>query len=55
MTRVETIGVYRDTPLTADPTSAVAFAVIGWLVVLAILLFAIYRWYKKPVGVAKKT
>lgn len=57
---METIGTYKDIPLTIDPASATVFAVIGWVVVLAILLYALYRWYtlrRKPtklVEVAEK-
>lgn len=52
---METIGVYSNTTLTADPNPAMVFAIIGWIVVLSILLFALYRWYKKPVEVAKRS
>lgn len=52
---METIGVYNNVTLTADPSSATIFAIIGWIVVLSILFFALYRWYKKPVEAAKKS
>lgn len=51
---METIGIYKEIPLTAEPSTAVMFAVIGWIIVIGILLFALYRWYRKPVEVAKK-
>ncbi|GEM_PF-2139204 len=63
---METIGYYTfttvvdnqtittSTPLLAEPGSATLFAIIGWLVVLAILFYAIYKWSKKPSEVAKK-
>lgn len=52
---METIGVYKNITLTADPGPAMIFAIIGWIIVLSILLFALYRWYKKPIEVAKKS
>lgn len=52
---METIGIYNRTALTADPASAVIFAVIGWIIVFAILSYALYKWYKRPIEVAKKS
>lgn len=52
---METIGVYKDIPLTADPISALVFAIIGWVIVIGILVFALNRWYKKPVEVVEKS
>jgi phage shock protein PspC (stress-responsive transcriptional regulator) len=51
---VETIGVYKDVPLTVDPVLAVVFAAIGWLVVLTLVFYSLHRWWKakKPAEVA---
>lgn len=52
---METIAVYKNVPITVDPVSATVFAIIGWVVVLSMLFYALYRWYKKPMEVAKKS
>lgn len=49
----ETIGIYKNTPLVVEPSQAVAFAVIGWIIVLGILFFAIYKWYKRSTRVVR--
>ncbi|MEM4718245.1 MAG: hypothetical protein QXE81_05755 [Desulfurococcaceae archaeon] len=51
---METIGVYKDVPLVIDPVTALIFGIIGWIVVLAIVIFVIYRSYKRPAEAAKK-
>ncbi|AFK51484.1 hypothetical protein TCELL_1061 [Thermogladius calderae 1633] len=53
---VETIGVYKDVPLTVDPVLAVVFAAIGWFVVLILVFYSLHRWWKpkKPAEVASK-
>lgn len=51
---METIGIYKDVPLVVDPGTALIFAIIGWIVVLAIVFFVLYRSYRKPVEAAKK-
>jgi hypothetical protein len=50
---METIGIYKNVPLTADPGAALIFAAIGWIVVLAIMFYALYKWTKKRAEVAK--
>lgn len=50
---METIGIYKNTPLVVNPSQAAIFAAIGWLIVLGILFFALYRWYKRPVRAVK--
>jgi hypothetical protein len=50
---METIGIYKDVPLTADPGVALIFAVIGWIIVLAIMFYAVHKWIKKRAEVAK--
>ncbi|MEM3926179.1 MAG: hypothetical protein QXU13_01125 [Desulfurococcaceae archaeon] len=41
---VETIGIYKNIPLTIDPSLATVFAVIGWLIVLCLVLYTVYKW-----------
>ena len=43
---METIGVYKGVPLTVDPAAAIAFAAIGWVVVLALVFFTLWRWWR---------
>lgn len=50
---METIGVYKEVPLIIEPSQAAVFAAIGWMIVLGILAFALYRWYKKPARAVK--
>jgi hypothetical protein len=50
---METIGLYKDVPLTAEPGTALIFAIIGWIVVLAIMFYALYKWTRKQAEVAK--
>ena len=52
----ETIGVYKDMPLVTEPGLAVVFAAIGWIIVLGLVFFTLYRWWrlKKPAEAAKK-
>lgn len=50
---METIGIYKNIPLTADPGVALIFAILGWMIVLVIMLYAISKWYKKPAEVVK--
>ena len=45
---VETLTVVNGTPLVADWSAAPIFAAIGWIVVLILLGFSLYRWFKKP-------
>ncbi|MEM1638689.1 MAG: hypothetical protein QXJ69_01245 [Desulfurococcaceae archaeon] len=50
---METIGIYNNTTLTANPEAAMIFAIIGWIVVLMIMAYALYKWYKKPAETAR--
>jgi len=43
-----TNGTPTTIPIVADWGTAPVFAVIGWLVVLALLGFSLYKWFKKP-------
>jgi len=43
-----TNGVTTTIPIVADWGTAPIFAAIGWLVVLILLGFSLYKWFKKP-------
>lgn len=51
---METLGVYKNVTLTADPGPALAFAIIGWVIVLGIVFFCLYKWFYKKPGAAGK-
>jgi len=51
---MEVIGNYSGTLLTADPSSATIFAIIGWTIVFILMAYSLSRCMRKPAEVAKR-